>query len=212
MGRFTEEQKRIAVLLLHSPKTVEEINKQLSIPYDDLNENLKQMLKLKVVKVEGYPQKYKLVPEVVDAIKKRQEIQEKDPFEVRLRAVIEVKAAEETFLEKQVDKIEKKLRDNKSITIYDIFRAKPVEDESILSTYLEVEFTAKDFSSMVNFMYFFGPVSVEVIKPAKIVITADDLQDGLVEMLQMIQLYNHAMLKSMSKEELNEFSKKLYSS
>ena len=61
MSRFTDEQKKIALVLLHSPKTVEELNKQLNIPFDDLNHNLKQMVKLKLVKVEGYPQKYKLM-------------------------------------------------------------------------------------------------------------------------------------------------------
>ena len=60
MVTFTEEQKRIALLLLHEPKTAEELNKQLDIPYDKLVQELRQLLKLNVVDKNGYPTKYTL--------------------------------------------------------------------------------------------------------------------------------------------------------
>ena len=63
---------------------------------------------------------------------------------------------------------------------------------------------------MVKFMYFYGPTSVEVLKPQKVVLAMDDLQDALMEMAEMIQSYNEAMLKSMAKSELEDFAKNLY--
>lgn len=210
MSRFTEDQKKIAVLLMSSPKTVEELNKQLNIPYDELNNSLKQMLKLKLLKVEGYPQKYKLMDNIVQAVQRRKELAEKDPFNLRLKAIIEFKAVELEFLDKHMDELADKLKKEKDFTLYDTFKAEPVKDEGHYSSYLEVNISAKDFTSIVKFMYFYGPTSVEVIKPTKIVLSMDDLQDALMEMAEMIQFYNESMLKSMSKEELDKFAENLY--
>ena len=210
MSKFTEEQKKIALLLLHSPKTVEELNKQLNIPFDDLNENLKQMVKLKLIKIEGYPQKYRLMDNIVEAVKRRKDIQESDPFDLRLKAIIEFKAVEEKFLAKSMDEIEKKLKESKDYTIYDLYRADPIKEETQYSAYLEINLSAKDFTAIIKFMYFFGPSSIEVLRPKKVVLAMDDLQDALMEMAEMIQLYNHAMLKSMNNEELDEFAKNMY--
>ncbi|MEK6958281.1 MAG: hypothetical protein AABW99_04875 [archaeon] len=210
MGRFTEEQKRVALLLLNAPKTVDELNKQLGIPFDELNDNLRQMLRLKVVKVEGYPQKYKLMENIAEAVKRRKDIQEKDPFNLRISAVIEFRGVEEMFLKKSMDEIEKKIKADKNYTIYDVFRAKPMAEHGHVTSYLEVNLSARDFTSLVRFLYFFGPTSVEVLSPKRVVLAMDDLQDAFMEMVEMIHSYNNAMLKSMSKGELEEFAKGLY--
>ncbi len=210
MVKFSEEQKKIASSLFSSPKTVDELNSQLKIPFDELNSQLKHMLKLELVKVEGYPQKYKLAESVSKGLARRREIAEKDPFDLRIKAVIEFKAVEEEFLEKHMKDIEGKLRKDPNYTIYDIYKAKPEKLGGHYSAYFEVNLSAKDFTSIVKFMYFFGPSSVEVIKPSKVVLSMDDLQDALGEMAEMIQSYNAAMLKSMAKEDLESFARKLY--
>jgi len=210
MSRFTSEQKKIAILLLNSPKTVDELQKQMGLPYDDLNENLRAMLKLKLLKVEGYPQKYHLMPNIVEAVKRRKEIAEKDPFDLRVKAIVEAKAVETEFLKKQVKELRETIEKDKNFTIYAIYEAEPMEEQGHYSTYLEINFSAKDFSSLVKFMYFYGPTSIEVLKPQKVVLAMDDLQDALMEMAEMIQSYNEAMLRSMAKSELEEFAKNLY--
>ena len=210
MVRFTEEQKRIAAALFNSPKSVEDLNRQLNIPYDRLNDLLKQMLRLELVKVEGYPQKYKLADSVAEGVRKRKEIHEKDPFELRLKAVVEFKAVEPVLLEKQIREVEAKLRRDKNYTVYDIYMAKPQQVGAHYSSYLEVNISARDFASIVRFMYFFGPSSVEVLKPDKVVLSLDDLQEALMEMADMIQSYNASMLKAMSKDELEKFARGIY--
>lgn len=210
MSRFTHEQKKIAFALLQSPKAVDELNRALGLPFDELNDSLKQMLKLGLVKVDGYPQKYRLAESVIDGVRRRKDIAESDPFELRLKAVIEFKGVEEKFLEKHLKEVEGKLRAQKPLTIYDVYRAPPLKHGEHYSSYLEVNFSARDFTAIVQFMYFFGPTSVEVMKPAKLTLSMDDLQDALMEMAQMIQSYNQAMLKSMAKDELGEFARNLY--
>ena len=106
--------------------------------------------------------------------------------------------------------LEKKLKSDKNYMLYDVYRAEPVEEDGHYSAYLEINLSARDFTSMVKFMYFFGPTSVEVLKPKKVVLAMDDLQDALMEMAEMIQSYNMAMLKSMNKDELENFAKGLY--
>ena len=207
MVKFTEEQKKIAHSLFVSPKSVEELNIKLGVPYDKLNGQLKEMLRLGLVKVEGYPQKYKLADEVAQGVKRRKEIAEKDPFGLRLKAVVEFKAVEPTLLEKEIKDIEAKLRKDRTFTIYDIYKAPAQQVGTHYSTYLEVNLSARDFTSIVRF---FGPSSVEVLKPEKIVLSMDDLQDALMEMAEMIQSYNQSMLKSMTKDELEGFARTLY--
>ena len=55
MVAYSEEQKRIALLLLHEPKTIEQLNQQLDIPYDALTRQLREMLQLGVVVKERFP-------------------------------------------------------------------------------------------------------------------------------------------------------------
>ena len=69
--RFSDEQKKIAILLLNEPKTEEQLNKQLNIPFDRLMLELKTMVKLNVISKEGYPTKYKLKQDIIDEVQKR---------------------------------------------------------------------------------------------------------------------------------------------
>ncbi|MFH1587963.1 MAG: hypothetical protein ABIA76_01335 [Candidatus Diapherotrites archaeon] len=210
--RFTSEQKQIAIMLSHEPKTAEEISKQLHLPYDKLKEELKKMLKLKLIESSGFPLKYKLASHIIGKLGERKQISESDSFRLKIRAIIEATAFEEDLLVKNLKSIEKAMKEESDFTVYDSFIEKPVEDENTkkVSTYLEATLTLKDFSALIKFMYFYGPTSVEVIKPNKFEIDAGDLQDGLMEMSEMIHKYNHYILELMSKQELREFHNKLY--
>jgi hypothetical protein len=127
-----------------------------------------------------------------------------------LKAIIEAQGIEETILEKELKKIEESLRKEKGFTIYDIALAKTVKSGEHYSSYLDVSLSVKDFRSLVRLMFFYGPVSVEVIKPEKLELTADDLQDAIVDMGEMIQSYNNYIMKSMKKEEIEKFNQKMY--
>lgn len=210
MGKYTSEQKKIAVLLMHSPKTVEELNNQLNIPYNDLTEQLKGMLKLDVISKSGYPPKYRLKENIVEAVRKRVDIAEKDQFKLRMKVIIEGLAIEEELLKKQMNDVKKALEKEKDFTIYDIRMEKIAKVGEHYSTFLEVNLSVKDFKALVKLMYFFGPSSVEILKPDKLEIPLSDLQDGLVDMAEMIQAYNHYILKMMNRQELAEFHRKLY--
>ena len=210
MPKFTEEQKRIAMLLWHEPKTIEELNKQLNLPYNKLSEELKEMLKKEVITKEGFPTKYKLKENIAEEVLRRKKVSETDDSALRLRAYIEMQAIEETLLKKNMDKIAEAMQKETVFTVYSLEKAKVSQQEEYYSSYIEVNLSVKDFASLIKFMFFYAPSSIEVLKPEKVSFSAHDLQDGLIDMTDMINKYSNYIAKSMNKEELEKFHDKLY--
>ncbi len=210
MAKYTEEQKRIALLLIHGSKTAEELNSQLNIPFNKLSDELKAMLRLGVIEKVGFPTKYALKKNIAEEVQKRKKIAETDLNRLRLRAFIEMQAIEETLLKKQVQQFEEAMNKDKSFTVYSLEKA-PIEKQGeYYSTYFEVNFSVKDFASLMRFLFYYGPSSLEVIKPAKIEFSAQDLQDGLLEAADMVQKYSATVHKLMNREELAKFNADLY--
>ncbi len=210
MARFTEEQKRVALILLHGPKTAEELNKQLNLPFNRMSEELRKMIKLGVLEKEGYPTKYRLKKKIAEEVARRKQIADSDSNRLRIKALIEMQAIEQTLLEKQMQKLEEAMRKDKSFTIYSLEKAKIEKSDDYYSSYFELNFSVKDFASLVKFMFFYGPTSVEVLKPAKIEFSAQDLQDGLLTMAEMAQKYSAYIHRLLNKEELERFNESLY--
>ena len=198
------------MLLLHEPKDAEELNKQLSIPYNKLMEELKGMLKLGVIEKEGYPTKYKLKHNIAKEVQRRKQVAEEDQNMVRLRAFIEMQAIEPDLLKKQMGALKDALEKDKAFTLYAAEEAEAVKEGEHYSSYLDVNFSVTDFVSLVRFMFFYGPSSIEVVKPDKIEFSAQDLQDGLVDMADMVQKYTQYITKILSREELEKFTRQLY--
>jgi len=208
--RFSDDQKKIAILLLNEPKTEEQLNKQLNIPFDKLMMELKAMVKLNVVTKEGYPTKYKLGQNIIDEVQKRKEISEKDAFRIRIRAIIEFKAIEETLLKRHMGKIKEALEKEKPFTIYDIKEETIIEEEEMYSSFLEVNLSIKDFPSLIRFLFYYGPTNIEIIKPKKLEFNHFEFQEGLIELADIFQKYADFFTKHLTREELDKFNDSLY--
>ncbi len=206
---FTDMQKRISLSILHKPKTAEELVKEFDLSYDEVMSELKALLKLKLISKAGYPLKNSLKKDIGEAVLRRKDVAEKDPFKIRLNIIIEAQAVEKTLLVKKMREIETALKKDKNYTVYDSSLEKPIKSGEHYTCYLELNLSVKDFPSMVNLMYFYGPSSVEVMKPEKLSMAAAELQDGLGIMCDMIQAYNHSILKLMTRQELDAFYKNL---
>lgn len=210
MSRFSDEQKKIALILLNEPKTEEELNKQLNIPYDKLTQELKEMLKLKVITKEGYPTKYKLRQDIVEKIEERKKISEKDSFRIRFNAIIEFKAIEEELLKKHMKKIIDAIKKEKTITIYDINKAEIVSEDDMECSFIELNASIKDFTSLIRFMFYYGPVSMEIIKPSKIEFSQFEFQEGMIELADIFQKYANYFSENLNKQELERFYRNIY--
>ncbi|MFA6269382.1 MAG: hypothetical protein WCW13_01995 [archaeon] len=210
MAGFSDEQKKIALLLLSEPKTEEDLHKQLSIPYDKLSIELKEMLKLGLVLKEGYPTKYRLRQDIINELQKRKKIAEEDSFKIKIRAIIEMKAIEENLLKKHLQKVTDALGKEEVFTIYGINQAEIVEEDEMYSSFIEVTFTAKDFASLLKFLFYYGPTTVEVMKPSKIEFSQFEFQEGLVELSDIFQKYADYFQKKLTKSELDKFYNDIY--
>jgi hypothetical protein len=210
MAGFSDEQKKIALVLLSEPKTEEDLHNQLNIPYDKLSVELKQMIKLGLVNKEGYPTKYRLRQDIIDELKKRKKISEQDSFKIKIRAIIELKAIEKTLLKKHLEKIKTAIESEKAFTVYGITEAEIVEEEEMYSSFLEVTITVKDFPALVRFMFYYGPTTVEVMKPSKIEFSQFEFQEGMVTLSEIFQKYADFAVKHLNKEEIDRFYKDLF--
>ena len=210
MTQFSEEQKMIAMVLMHGPRTVEELTKQLNLPFNKMMDEIRGMLQAGVLEKDGYPTKYKLKRKIYEEIVKRKQIAETDSNKLRIRAFIEMQAIEQELLEKQARKLDETINKDKNFTVYSLEKAPIEKTAEYYSTYFELNFSVKDFASLVRFMFFFGPSSVEVVKPPKIEFTARDLQDGLIEIAEMAQKYSNYIQRLLNKQELEKFHQELY--
>ena len=208
--RFSLRQTNIARSLLDKPKTVEELAKELNVELGEIAHDLKQMLELEVIEKKGFPVKYNLKQEIAEAIKKRREIGEKDAFKLRLKILIEIQAIEENLLKKQLKEILEAIKKDKNFTVYDVFKAEIVKEGQHFASYMEINLSVKNFSSLMRLMVLYGPSGIEVIKPNKIDMSIHELQDGLVLLADIIQRYNEYIAKKMNLEELTKFNQKLF--
>lgn len=194
---------------MHQPKTAEELNKQLNIPYDDLMNELKGLLKLNIISKEGFPTKYHLKEEISGELNRRKEIQEKDPNKLRLSIIIEAKAVSPEILKRELKKIKDALAKEEAFQIYAVKEAEIIESGNHVSSYIEANLSLEDFRAVTRLIFFYAPTSIEVLKPKKLELTADDLQDSLVTMADMVQGYSRVILNHMNKEQLEDFRQNL---
>ena len=209
MARFSERQKKIALELLKGEKSEKELAEALKIHPEDIHDSLQVMLKLGVVEKKG--EKFCLKKSLVEELNKRKELIEEDPFELRLNAIIEMQAVEKSLLEKQLEKLAKAINEDENFNVYSLEKADIIEtDSGNYSTFIEVSFSARDFKSIIHFMFFYGPSSVEVIRPPEIKLKADDLQEGLMDLVEMVHKYTEYITKIMTREDIEKFTKQLF--
>lgn len=208
---YTEKQARIANALVDSPKSASQLAKDLKMPEEKIKAEAEGMKKLGVLS-ESESGEYGLKPEIAEAVTKRREVASEDQFKLKLRAVIEAQSVSKELLEKELKRIEEALGKEPDFTLYDCVLEKMVkmEGEERYASFLELTLSVKDFRALVRLMVFYGPTSVEVLKPSKYEISADALQDGLMDLAEMVHAYNAYVVKMMNRTELEEFQKKIF--
>jgi len=204
-------EKLIALELLSEAKTEQELIKALSKKEEFSEEKFRKALNhLKELEfIEEKEGKLNLSKELLDEFKKRKEIEEKDSFRLKIHAFIEIQAIERNLLEQQIEKIEEALKKEKDFTIYSLHKEEIIKLEENYSSFIDVVLSFKNFQALIKFILFYGPTSIEIIKPERIEFSAFELQEGLLDLIGMLQKYAAVTLKLMNRQELNEFYKKL---
>ncbi len=210
MEKFSDRQKKISLALMKGEKTIQELQQTTTIHKENIEDSLKKMIELKLV--EQNQNKYKLNDTILKELKKRKEIIETDPFELRIHAIIEMQAVEKELLEKHLNQFTKSIKEDEHFTVYNVTSEEIIqtEEDGMFSTFIQTDITLKDFKSIIYFMFFYGPSSVEVIRPKEIKLQAEDLQEGLMDLAEMVQKYTEYITSIMKEKDLQDFTKKLY--
>ncbi len=206
---FTEKQKRISALLLSGKKTLEQISNQLNMTEPEVLEEMKPLIKLKLIEKEGYPTYYSLKKEIAETIRQKKELQEKDFRKFHIRAYIEIQAITKELLEKNLDRIEESMKKEKRFQVYDIKRAEIVEAGDYFSSYLEAELSMVDLVDLMRFTIYYGPSSIEFLNKENISLSVQELQDSFIELIDVLQKYANFVAKHIKREELEKFYKKI---
>ncbi|MDD4983371.1 MAG: helix-turn-helix domain-containing protein [Candidatus ainarchaeum sp.] len=209
--RIPEMQRKIAVLLLTEPKTAEDINKQLDIGYAQVTKELNNMLKQGLIKKQdGFPTKYTLDDYIIETVKKRKQISENDSYKLKVRAIIELQGIDKDLVRVNLEKIEKMMTNEKDFTIYDSKISEILEQDNMFFGYIDATLSLKSFSTLIYFVSFYTPTSVEVIAPEKYDISMYELQDGIMDLSALIQKYVAEIHKRLSQEEVKKMQDKLF--
>ncbi len=195
---------------MHGAKTVDELRQQLNIPLNELQTDLKELLRLDLLeKREGFPTRYALKNNIAEEVLRRKKLAEGDRNPFRVHAVIEGQAVDSEVLVKQLNRLADALKKDKDFLVYDLTIAPVLKQEDTYSSFLDLNVSIKDFKTLVRFMYTYGPTTVELVSHGKIEFTADDFQDGLNDWSNWIHKYAETLTKLMNRAELEEFNKKL---
>ena len=210
--KFNELQKKIAQSLLSAPATLELLAERTGIPKADLQTELAFFQQLKLITLSDSTKEYALKEEIASELRRRKAIEQDDDNAFRVQVLIELQAVEEQLLQKQLGKILETMGKEPFFRVY-AHSSAPIEKVGErYSTFLEVNLSVRDFRALVRLMFFYGPTSVEVIKPKEIKFTLDDFQNGLVDMSEMVHGYAEYIMGILSRQQVEEFNKRLYQS
>lgn len=207
---YSENQKKLAARLVAGSKTLEELGKETSISLDEVQQEIKSLLSLKVVeKLDGFPTRYALKKDISEEVNRRKQLAENDKNKIHLRAIIETQSVEPELLKKQSLKLGEAIQQEPDFLVYSLIHASTLKQDEMYSSFIDLTISIKDFKALVRFMHFYGPTTIEVLKPAKLELDAHDLQEGLLDMAQMIHRYSALLTKLLNRQELEEFNKRL---
>ncbi len=208
--QFNDKQKKLSTALINGPLSLEQLAERTNMKMSEAQEELKFLMQLKLVALQGTPPVYALKDDVSAEMKRRKSLEQEDDNTFRVQMMIEVQGVEESLVKNQAEKILENLKKEPFFKIYSqkIETIVPVEDK--FSTFVDVNLSVRDFRAIVRLMFFYGPASIEVIKPNKIEFTQNDFQDGLVDMTDMVHAYANYIMGILSRKQVEEFNTKLF--
>jgi len=208
MSRFSHLQKKIALELLKGKKSIHELSRATGESDSLVEKELNSMQKLSLVeKDQDY---FRLKKEISTELKRRNEIEQQDSFKARFRAFVESQAYSEKLVKSNIDTLVEQMEKDQDYKIYAVDKSEPEKQGDLFSGFVEVNFSVKDFNSIIRFVLVFGPSSIELVKPRKIEFTAYELQEGLMDLTGWVYKYNQALVKNMRKQEIENFTKTLF--
>jgi len=195
MVTFSPEQQKIARSLLKKEKTVEELREELNIPANKLNEELKVLIKLRLVeKTEN--NKYKLIDYVLKGVNMpKKEVE----GQYKVNMIIEGLSTDEKALEKEMEVLEKKLK-NEKYAILKFEKSDIAKEKDNYTQFFNVDVSVPEFSDIVYLIIQYGPSSVELLEPTEVRLDLTQAQEVLNEIASAVHYYVSFILQLKHKE------------
>lgn len=214
MATFSRNRKLIEELLTNAgDMTAEEIKDTLELDYTILMKELATMIKDKIIDKRGFPTIYSIKKQPIKekkVDKMPEENQEKNSFPLELNVIVEFSVIEINLLKKQIKDYEEMLRKEEIFKIKNLEVAEIEEDQGRFNTFMEINLEVQDFAALIRLIFYYGPISVEVIKPKEYTLSMAELQDGLIDMAKNVHAYVENITRLMSEKELENFNKQFY--
>ncbi len=204
--KLTNLQKQIGAALVKGPKTAEEIAEELDVDIQDVLEALKGLILLRLVKKEGNPPVYSLADHVKEALRVE------EGAGILVHAVLEVQGVSEEIVRNALEKIREKLEGEEGFITRNVAVSDIEKDEELSTYYGHIDATLlfPALEPLVYFLFFYGPTVIEVLTTEKIQVDPGDLQRAVLLAASMIHGYVDYISRKMTREEIEEFNKRLY--
>jgi len=195
MVTFSPEQQKIARSLLQKEKTIEELREELGVPANKLNEELKNLIQLKLIE-RTEANKYKLIDYVLRGIT----MPKKEVEGVyKINMIIEGISQDEKALEKEMDALESKLK-NEGFKLLKFERSGVSKEKDSYTAFFNVDLSVPDFSDIIYLIVQYGPSSVELLEPTEVKLSLSEAQTALNEVASAIHYYVSLILQFAHKE------------
>lgn len=134
---------------------------------------------------------------------------------VTLKAIIDVAGKPSQAVEDALERVSKQLEEKENVEIIEILKAEPElqnETSGMYTAFLEIELEFKYIRDAMNFVVEYLPTSIEILEPAKLNVTNEELNDVINDMthfqiknineIHRLKVANHGLSK-----ELKELKK-----
>jgi len=199
-------QREIAKKIHSESKTEDQLRKLIpDASSEELSNALKSMLRLKLIRKDGYPVRYSISEDISNKLADRRHISENDKNLLRVSIIIESKADNKAALSKAMENIADGLKKDKVYNVYELEVAEIVVHDGLFSTYITSELSCPDIASIIRLIYYYGVTSIDLIKPEKLQVHMSDIQTTMMTVVDMAHGYADIIFKL--KRELVEVSK-----
>jgi DNA-binding MarR family transcriptional regulator len=195
MVTFSPEQQRIARSLLKKEKTIEELRDELGMPANRLNDELKNLIQLKLVE-RSEDNRYKLIDYVLRGVTMPKKERE---GEYKVNIIIEGISPDEKALEKEMEILESKLK-NEGFKLLKLEKSEISKEKDNYTAFLNVDLSVPDFSDLVYLIVQYGPSSVELLEPKEVKLDLSQAQGVLNEVASAVHYYVSLILQFKHKE------------
>ena len=196
MVAFSPEQQQIARSLLNKEKTVEELREELGVPVNKLNEQLKQLIQMKLVEKTS-EDKYKLIDYVLKGV--NMPTDNKIEGEYLFNMIVEGTSASEGALNKQMEVLENKLNAEK-FKILKFEKSDMAKGKEHYSMFFNIDISVPEFSDVIYLIVQYGPSSVELLQPQEVKLIPSQTQTVLNEVASAVHYYVSLILHLKQKE------------